>query len=59
MLLSDLSEATNGKWKVVDMCAKSMEKFLDHLYSGSVRVLEAEIGVFTELINASDKVQKI
>jgi hypothetical protein len=58
MLLSDMSEATNGTWKVVDMCAKAMEIFLDHLYSGSVRVLETEIGVFTELLNASEKVQK-
>jgi hypothetical protein len=57
MLIGGLSEANNGTWKVVEMCGKAMEIFLDHLYTGSVKeVIEADIGVFTELLNASDKV---
>jgi hypothetical protein len=59
MLLGSLSEATSGKWKVVDMRGKTMNMFLDHLYSGSVNVIEADIGVFSELLNASEKVKTI
>jgi hypothetical protein len=56
MLFGDPSEATTGTWKVVDMCGKAMKILLDHLYSGSVRVIEADNEVFTELVNASEKV---
>jgi hypothetical protein len=59
MLFGNLSEASTGNWKVADMCNKTMTIFLDHLYSGSVNVIEGDIGVFTELVNASDKVTQI
>jgi hypothetical protein len=59
MLSGDLSEATSGTWKVVDMRGKAMQIFLDHIYSGSVIAIQAESGVFIELLTASDKVQII
>jgi hypothetical protein len=58
MLFGVLSEASTGTWNVADMCGKAMKIFLDHIYSGSVKVIEADTGVFAELLNASDKVTK-
>jgi hypothetical protein len=57
LLFGGLSEASTAKWKADDMCSQSMTFLLDHLYAGAVKeVIQADIAVFTELLNASDKV---
>jgi hypothetical protein len=56
MFFGDLSEANTGTWTVVDMSANAMKIFLAHVYCGSIVMTGVNVEVFTEILNAANKV---